>query len=416
MEAHYNHLVATFYNSKWKENFKWKIGIVIPAFAEPNILHLIHSLIQSEGIAEGNVSVLIVINHGIHANQEEKQLNDEGYRSLCHAIESWPMPAIVQYYSDLPEKHSGVGFARKLGMDFLAELLLQRDEPKGAIVNLDADCTVSPNYIKKLSDWQRNEQKTEGASIYFEHPLPTDPMLKKAILCYELHLRYYIEVQRSLGLPYAFHTIGSAMIVRAERYRKSGGMNTRKAGEDFYFLQKLIKAAPFADILDACVYPSARISTRVPFGTGRAILEFLNNQRYSTTYSLKGFDRLKPWLSDVKKACTDAQQAALTTEDTVLNSFLESVNYSQKWHEICTNSKPGIQRWKRFMQWFDAFLLMKWCHYFREQTNEEMQTTTAANMLMKRIMPSTDISDKPEELLTLYRLVQRNSDYSNSVW
>jgi hypothetical protein len=79
----------------------------------------------------------------------------------------------------------------------------------------------------------------DAASIYFEHPTPEiyfDKKIIQSIISYELHLRYYIQKQKFIGLPYACHTVGSSMAVKASSYCKYGGKNTRKAGQDFYFL------------------------------------------------------------------------------------------------------------------------------------------------------------------------------------
>ena len=84
--------------------------------------------------------------------------------------------------------------------------------------------------------------RSPGCSIYFEHPLhgPLEPKVYEAIAAYELHLRYYVQALRYAAFPYAHHTIGSSMAVRADAYAKQGGMNKRQAGEDFYFLHKII--------------------------------------------------------------------------------------------------------------------------------------------------------------------------------
>ena len=77
------------------------------------------------------------------------------------------------------------------------------------------------------------------------------------------------------GLPYSYHTIGSAFAVTAKAYARQGGMNRRKAGEDFYFINKLIKGENFGEITNTTVFPSPRTSNRVPFGTGKAIVDAL---------------------------------------------------------------------------------------------------------------------------------------------
>ena len=86
-----------------------------------------------------------------------------------------------------------------------------------------------------------------------------------------------MEAQCHALFPFAFHTIGSSMAVRASSYMRQGGMNKRKAGEDFYFQQKIIPLCGFTECNSTVVYPSPRPSYRVPFGTGRAMLGYLQN-------------------------------------------------------------------------------------------------------------------------------------------
>ena len=110
----------------------------------------------------------------------------------------------------------------------------------------------------------------QAASIYYEHPvagLAFSENLYEGIANYELHLRYYVWALRSIKFPYAFQTVGSSMLCRASSYVRYGGMNRRKAGEDFYFLQKIIPHAPkewinFVSKLDPM--PDKRSSWMVP--------------------------------------------------------------------------------------------------------------------------------------------------------
>ena len=98
-----------------------------------------------------------------------------------------------------------------------------------------------------------------------------DPKQRLGIQLYEDYLHYYKKALDYAGFPDSIYTIGSAFAVRADAYVKQGGMNRRQAGEDFYFLNKLTKLGKITEINDAYVYPSARVSDRVPFGTGAAM-------------------------------------------------------------------------------------------------------------------------------------------------
>ena len=73
---------------------------------------------------------------------------------------------------------------------------------------------------------------------------PVDNDETKAIICYEIFLRYYVLGLKFAKSDYAFHTIGSTMLCTPDAYVKVEGMNKRKAAEDFYFLEKLAKIYP----------------------------------------------------------------------------------------------------------------------------------------------------------------------------
>ena len=115
----------------------------------------------------------------------------------------------------------------------------------------------------------------------------------EAMVKYELYLRYYQEALAYIGHPHAFHCIGSAFAVRASDYVAQGGMNKRQAGEDFYFLQKLISTGRYACLNATRVYPSARFSTRTPFGTGQAVRQIVEDGGYFPVYHWGAFRDLK---------------------------------------------------------------------------------------------------------------------------
>ena len=111
---------------------------------------------------------------------------------------------------------------------------------KKIIVSLDADCLVEENYISEIQNYF-NQQNVSAAIVDFEHTLPEDEIRKIGILSYEIFLRHYVAGLLFAKSPFAFHTIGSTIVCDHEAYIKIGGMNTKKAAEDFYFLQKLAK-------------------------------------------------------------------------------------------------------------------------------------------------------------------------------
>jgi hypothetical protein len=194
------------------------------------------------------------------------------------------------------EKHFGAGMARKAGMDIALSRLYSVGNINGIIISLDADSLVLPNYFNVIYDWFQDAEKT-GATIYFEHPLDGNefpPEVYKGIIKYELHLRYYLQAWRETGFSYAYHALGSAIAIRAYIYAIIGGMSRKQAGEDFYFLQKLIPLGFFGEINKTKVIPSPRPSDRVIFGTGAAIANHLKGtQSLNITYNYHAFADLK---------------------------------------------------------------------------------------------------------------------------
>jgi cellulose synthase/poly-beta-1,6-N-acetylglucosamine synthase-like glycosyltransferase len=309
------------------------IVIVVPCFDEPDIVGALESLRACDQPG-CDVEVIVVVNSAANAPAEVKERNHQSAelaREYAHVIDC----------PDLPPKHAGVGLARKIGMD---EAL--RRAPDGIIVNFDADCRCDPNYLRAIEAHFREHPDTPGCSIYFEHP-------PGAADLYELHLRYYVQGLRYAAHPYAFHTIGSSMAVRARAYMEQGGMNKRKAGEDFYFLQKVIALGNYTDLLTTCVIPSPRESHRVPFGTGNAVGDQLRGKP-ALTYPFEAFEDLKQFFADVEHP------------PVAMKPFLETHEFAQKLKEMRANTASDEAFRKRFFRWFNGFMAMKYIHYARD--------------------------------------------------
>ena len=153
------------------------------------------------------------------------------------------------------------------------------------------------------------------------------------------------------------------MAVRASIYMKVGGMNTRKAGEDFYFLQKVIARGQFANLDTTCIYPSARISDRVPFGTGRAVGEMLSGKQL-LTYNPESYVALKAFLDRIAWILDgESFDKARNDLSEPVQSFLDGNGFDTKLSEIRQNASSSFTRLKRFYAWFNGFRVMKFLHY-----------------------------------------------------
>ena len=282
----------------------------------------------------------------------------------------------------------------------------------GLIACLDADSLCDKNYLRAIITHFKNNPSTPACSIYYEHPLNGNDYsaeIYNGILYYELHLRYYIQALRYAGYPNAFHTIGSSMAVRNTTYQKHGGMNKRKAGEDFYFLHKIIPTGGFTEINNTRVIPSPRPSNRVPFGTGRAIENWLkNSEQHFYTYSPKTFFDLQEFIIHTEELFSCDWNIVKQELPFTLVSFFESHGITNKIAEINKNAATLQQKIKRFYNWLDGFMVLKFIHYCKDNFYDNIHVDRASQELLIKIIPDSSIMT-PSELLNIYRKLDRNS-------
>ena len=391
--------------------------IVIPCYLEPDWASTLKSLEQCAP-TECSVEVLVVVNASSSAGEEilseqRQTLNDITVFTKKHSSSKLRMHVIEAL--DLPPKHAGVGLARKIGMDEALHRLDQAGHlDDGFVVGLDADSICDANYLSALESHFLKHPKTPGCSLYFEHPLSGDMQqdIYETAGLYELHLRYYVQSLRFAGFPHAFHTIGSSMAVRAPVYMSQGGMNRRKAGEDFYFLHKIMPLGHFTELTETTVRPSPRPSDRVPFGTGRAVAKHRGQEGFPTypweaMMDLKTFFRLvhhhNPFVAAADQKLPKAQVAPHMLE------FLNSIDGWSSW-ESCISGTAGFDSYqRRFFQWFDGFLCMKCIHFLRDRFYGEMDVRTAAHHLLRMIQSSHSDTTRMEapSLLRTMRTLQK---------
>ena len=162
-------------------------------------------------------------------------------------------------------------------------------------------------------------------------------------------------------------------------------MNKKKAGEDFYFLEKLGKMYPVYTINDARVYPAARSSWRVPFGTGRSIERFLvDDKNEYMLYSPKSFIVLKQWLEFYNSSTSTSPDEYLCQAKIISNSlhqFLVDNNFTPDWERIFSGPAHQIPLQKKI--WFDGFRTLKLIHYLRDKEFPNIPTFDALDELLQ---------------------------------
>lgn len=386
--------------------------VCIPSYNEDAVDAAVNSIVACH-IPEGHaIEVIVLINAPEGAHKEIINKNLESYKALS-VIESHDRCTIYPILvHTIPKKKSGVGRARKLAMDEAALRLSQSFSDDKVIACYDADCSCDENYITAVINHFQCSDK-EAVSIHYEHPA-ADLMgdeIQKAIYLYELHLRYFIQYQQMIGLPFAYQTVGSSMACSLSGYRRIGGMNTRQAGEDFYFLHKFIKDDQCNRLYNTTVYPSARESDRVPFGTGRAIGEMLASQEAYLTYHPSSFEHIRCIIDSVDQIYkSDVTIYISNTYDSKVKKFLQGISFNEKLDKI-RNNTTSIERFRKaFYQFFDAFVFMKYLHFMRDHYFEDIDVLEAASILQEKFVDSTT---EASMLLHYYRSKSIESSYPN---
>lgn len=388
------------------------IFAVIPCYNEPDIVATLNSLADCLPPVS-KILVLVVVNGQENSPDGAVAQN----LSTLGAIEKWKLnhPQLffdlhTIYAGALPQKWAGVGWARKIGMDEAVRQIVINGITDGAIISLDADCTVSPNYLQAIETAFQNDPFPNFFTINFEHQfdnLMPGSTVYEGIIRYELHMRYYRNAMHWCGYPHAIYTVGSSFALRASAYVKQGGMNRRKAGEDFYFLHKLVLLGQYGNIGATTVFPAARSSDRVPFGTGAAIKKWVEGgQELNFTYSLEAFGHLKPLFGQAPRFWhigPDEITASFDRLHPILRSFCTKAGTIDMISGLRDNcSSPQVFE-KRVFHLLNAFWILKYLNFAHESTCKQADLRTESAKLLQLLDIKVDSDISVENLLFIYR-------------
>lgn len=388
-----------------------KICVVIPALQEESLIQSIQSLIDCPPL-DVSAEIIVLINSSIDAPDSVHQFNQQSFllvEDFANRLNRKEIRIFPILKNDLPAKDAGVGLARKLGMDEALRRFNHIGQPQGIICAFDADATCDVGFLSEILKAYRQDSGIRAAVHYFEHPLIADFTLcrdsdfasnadsgfasnadfalsndSRAIALYELHLRYLLWAIRVSGYPAAWHTVGSSFSVRAEVYCRQGGMNRRKAGEDFYFLQKVFADGHIGEINSVRILPSARVSDRVPFGTGRAMSQIQQGKKWDTYHfqaflELQKFFGLIPaWFSSPEG---EIHENYLQLHES-LKAFLDANELIRKIMEIRSNTHSSKAFIKRFYQWFNQFMMIRYLNESHLKYFQKIDPMDAATALL----------------------------------
>lgn len=299
---------------------------------------------------------------------------------------------LVDRFSDgrrFPAK-GGVGHARKTGVDLAAQLISQQRVQTSWIHCSDADVHLPKRYFSSSDALGEDVTRETAALVYpFRHRITADEpgseiagsqqqRISKVTQLYEYSLRYYVAGLSYAGSPYSFHTVGSTMAVNALHYARVRGFPRRQAGEDFYLLNKLAKVGSIRQLGDGTecepIEIAARLSDRVPFGTGAAtgkLIELEDPARDYLFYHPAVFDLLRSWLGSLPRFWQSRSSnigEILSAENlrTVVVG-LEAIGAAEALQHALRQSSDVTQFKRQLHTWFDAFRTLKLIHYLRDQ-------------------------------------------------
>jgi hypothetical protein len=252
----------------------------------------------------------------------------------------------------------GAGWARKVIMDQIASSA----EDDDMIVSLDGDTLFNDGYFESICTRFDTENRSYAAlSNPYYHKLTGDELIDRAMLRYEIYLRYYLINMFRIKSPYAFTALGSAIVVPVWAYKAISGITPVKSGEDFYFLQKLGKYRKILNWNSEKVYPSGRLSDRVDFGTGPAINSGIEgNWRSYPIFDHSLFDEVKNtydlftdlYYNDVITPMSDFLNNQFKTED-IWSPIRKNYNDVGRFVHACQCKVDGLRIFQFLRASFD---------------------------------------------------------------
>ena len=257
----------------------------------------------------------------------------------------------------------GVGKARKIGCDIALNIYISGVIKYPWIYSTDAD-VILPQYY--FSQSIKNNHDFSAIVLDFEH-ISDDAELSKLQFLYDLKLRYYLAGITFARLDYNYIPLGSTLIVQMECYAQVRGFPMRNAGEDFYLLNKLKKIKPIKYLVDGVVVEiKSRLSDRVPFGTGPALIQIMTLASYKDYkyYHPECFIYLKKWIKFLHNTWAQGHLKIEKPSDKILSELYAHLNCENVFKRVSTQMTSQL-RWQQFIhQWFDAFKGLKAVHFF----------------------------------------------------
>jgi hypothetical protein len=336
--------------------------IIIPIFNEYDyLLNTLKSIDNQNLLLLNKTLVVLVINNSDKSNQSIKN-NNNSTNKMVKSYNFYYEYIVLDCFSngyELPTKKSGVGVARKIGMDYC----LKYSDEDSLLFCLDADTLISKKYLSQIVEYY-HISNFNTCVVKFSHQKSSKSKIEKAIRLYEKKLYSIANKIKECKSPYGYVSMGSTIICKVKAYIAVGGMSQKPAAEDFYFMQALAKYNSINFIDDYLVYPSSRLEMRVYLGTGFRLLQYNDNDFFlDLNFSDNCFSTIKKIIEFVDNNYKISYNLFLKElnknfDDKICN-FIDKHDIKKIWNKINNHAKSKKQFMIFFHQWFDALKIMQ---------------------------------------------------------
>lgn len=356
-------------------NREWQQVICIPAYDEAELLPGLLARLAEES----DLLCILVCNSpdsaaDSEAEQRTRQMASDLRRQFSACLTLDPQSflltmntqgshlLLLEHYG-LPLKQ-GVGLARKLACDLACQLIANGKVKSQWIHNTDADVGLPEDYFKIQAN------AAAAAAIYpFRHIPESDSNLELGLALYDYGLHYYVAGLKWAGSPYAFHTIGSTLLINHRYYAMARGFPKRSGAEDFYLLNKLAKMGSIQSLQCSPILLSGRASQRAPFGTGALVGKFSRSEAGIDNYLFYHpacFVALKDFLGRISELGNSTHWQQLFGDELLCNCLEKLGLDAALDHARHHSSSPEVFQ-RHMHNWFDAFRTLKLIHLLRDK-------------------------------------------------